>query len=245
MRFVAYVAAACLLLGASVSFAGTGPDQWPAAAKEGPVLVQLVDGREVEAVGPVTGDDRMLIFRLTDNTLVSMKTSSVARITAVRVPRPALPQSATRTHVAPIADRAGSPRTFKNTDLPEPLESQSAPPADEPTAVTDPESQATEEPAGLVDRNGHNEKWWRDRVSGLNAELAATESEIERLESDVRKAKVRVGGKLPDAGSGERSLNDVLVELEVARTRRNGLKAEIDGLSEEVRRAGAMPGWLR
>ncbi len=245
MRFVAYVAAACLFLGASVSFAGTGPDQWPAAATEGPILVQLEDGRAIQAVGPVTGDDRVLVFRLTDNTLVSMKTSSVARITAVRVPRPALPRSATRTHAAPVAARPGSPRTFKNTDLPEPLEPQSAPSDVKPPADPETEPPATEQPTEPVDRNGHNEKWWRDRLSGLNAELVATEAEIQRLESDVRKAKVRVGGKLPDTGSGERSLNDVVVELEVARTRRNGLQAEIDGLSDEARRAGAMPGWLR
>ncbi len=240
MRIVAYVAAACLLSGASIAFAGTGPDQWPAAAKAGPILVQLEDGRAVEAVGPVTGDERILVFRLADSTLVSMKTSSVARITAVRAPRPERPQSPTRTKVVPVATRSGSPRTFKNTDLPESPESPPVPPA-----AVEEEPRAAEAPAETVDRNGHNEKWWRDRVAVLNAELAASEAEIQRLESDVRKAKVRAGGKLPDTGSGERSLNDVVVELEVARTRRNGLKTEIDSLSDEARRAGAMPGWLR
>lgn len=229
-------------------------DTWPAVAKEGPLLVRLSDGRTLEVSGPVHGDERTLLLRLADDTLLSVETASVE----------AIDEAPSRARAAATrAENANRPVVISNADLPEALPSQSAPiqtpdapaggnppeagpPAEQPTA-------ASIYPGEHLDRNGHNERWWRDRVARLREALAQADADIERLEAEVRVAKARSLGAHQAQNKRVSSLDkqkvDTLVDavdsLEATRARRDELQAEIDGLADEARLANALPGWLR
>jgi len=232
--------------------------EWPAATLAGPILVEMKDGRTFVAVGPVRGDERMLLLRLADDALVSVAADGVERITAA-------PADATSIEESSDAD-APEPRVYGNADLPPVPDSASASPPEQ-KAAEDGSPAAALTYDGYRDRNGRDEKWWRDRVSRLNEELEATQQEIDRLEREYRVAKARTGAPLPRGSAGRKmtvlplglanrrtssleagkvaELEEASTRLEEARARRDTLKAEIDGLSEEARRAGALPGWLR
>ena len=119
----------CLFSFAPFSSAHAALDEWPAATHDGPILVQLEDGRTIEAVGPVTGDDRTLIVRLPDDSMVSVRIETVERITAgsssPRKPVPAPgpppgPRRAEARHARRCRERAegrrGPPRRAEGRD---------------------------------------------------------------------------------------------------------------------------------
>lgn len=264
------LAVSVLPFGSAVA-AETSLDAWPAATREGPILVRLDDGRTLEAVGPVRVGETMLILRLTDDSLVSVTAESVKDITQ----DPGWPRKPEPQRHAPVV--------ITNADLPPPLPSQSAPisggtppaptlaPAEESDSGTAADPQPATEPASLrpgehVDRNGHDDKWWRDRKKRLEEQLAESEAEIERLEDEMQVAKARAGARTNATHGpsnrtpyprrpGQRvssldvqklnAFEDAVEGLEAARARRDELQAELDGLPDEARRANALPGWLR
>ncbi|MCP3979505.1 MAG: hypothetical protein GY716_09275 [bacterium] len=236
-------------------------DAWPAATREGPILVRLDDGRTLEAVGPVRVGGTRIILRLTDDSLVSVAATSVKDITQdpVRSRKPEPQQEA--------------PVVITNEDLPPAFPSQ-APPnhgGTPPAPTLAPAEASKGEPTGLrpgehVDRNGHGETWWRERKTRLEEQLAETVADVERLESEVRVAKARAGARTNAMhGRSNRApyprrpnqrlssleaqklneFEDAVEGLEAARERRVELQAELDGLPDEARRANALPGWLR
>jgi hypothetical protein len=245
-----------VLLLVSASASAEAPLGWPAAAHPGPIEVKLEDGRTIHARGPVLGDDRTLLLRLPDDSMISVPADSVERIAV-----------ASASATAPAAKtRVTTPgRVYGNADLPPPLETGSAPPV---TATADLVSPAAPAPLtfeGHRDFNGHDEQWWRDRVKRLHEELEGTEQEIVALESEYRVAKARTGAPMPRTVGGRSvlprslanrrtssleagkviTLEEVATALDDAKARRDELKAEIAGLSDEARQANALPGWLR
>jgi len=110
----------------------------------------------------------------------------------------------------------------------------------------------TQEPRGtpgsteLVDLNGHGESWWRGRAAPLLEEQADAEAEL-KLAEDERKRFERTQ---PPPGQGATStwaleLQYLRDRADRSRQRAKAAKRRLDGLAEEARKAGALPGWAR
>jgi hypothetical protein len=82
------------------------------------------------------------------------------------------------------------------------------------------------------DRNGHGEGWWRQRAAELDLRILEAGDRAQRLHV----AFVR-GKTLTDPTLAQRSQEATKALLR--------LEAERDGLPEELRQAGGLPGWLR
>ncbi len=256
------IATACwlaLVLG-SLAFGATPKnvsDRWPAARHDGPILIVLTNGSQVAARGPVEGDNRTLVFRTEAGKLVSLPTTSIGEI---RLP----PKSAGQPDTEPdgeseeMATPDPDPEAqviFSNADLPPAGSTSPLPEAEEPSGQvggTDPgatlEDSAGARPqvatAGPVDRDGHDERWWRDRKSRLVRSIEEANAEIEKLDRDVRLAKAAIGITV-QGQDGAVTLAEKNEALADALQRRAALRKELDDLPTEARRAGALPGWIR
>ena len=87
------------------------------------------------------------------------------------------------------------------------------------------------------DRDGHDEQWWRRRRAKLEAKKERIEAELAKLEDA---APINVQGFYTRKALYERGQKKERLQKELA-----GVEAQIAGLGEEARRAGAPPGWLR
>lgn len=107
--------------------------------------------------------------------------------------------------------------------------------------------EAPKAPLGPVDSQGHDEAWWRDRVTALKKKKAELEKELAPVE-----AKLGVYGQSAvrrQAGVPPEQEQDY-IKLAVRRDEIKKELADIDyqlneGLPDEARKAGAPPGWLR
>lgn len=106
-----------------------------------------------------------------------------------------------------------------------------------PTAVANAPTPAASAPAGVVDRNGHGESWWRGRVAPVREELADAEADL-KLAGDERKSAERSGAAVSD-------LERLRGREEEARRRCRSATAKLEALAREARAAGAPEAWLR
>lgn len=101
--------------------------------------------------------------------------------------------------------------------------------------------------APAPDAEGRDETWWRERITAARdarrrAELvaAALQNRIDGLWAEL------TARDDPQARAAlERDRLTAMAELEQTRGELDSLDAEIAGIREEARRAGAPPGWLR
>ena len=118
------------------------------------------------------------------------------------------------------------PTVYTNADLPPapPSSADSPPPAPAPELLPSYD--------GHRDRDGYGEGWWRYRAALLDVECLAAQLLAEELHVDYVKGKT-----LTDSTLAVRSREATLAWREV--------EARRDQLSEEMRQAGGLPGWLR
>jgi len=119
---------------------------------------------------------------------------------------------------------------YTNADMPSAYPSSTTLPRNAPpTALKLPSGSSY---AGVRDRSGHGEGWWRQRAAEMDARVLAARIEAEQLHVDYVKGKTITD---PSLGARSRDATKALLKLE----------AERDRLPEEMRRAGGLPGWLR
>ncbi|MFI5181089.1 MAG: hypothetical protein ACHQPI_06845 [Thermoanaerobaculia bacterium] len=92
-------------------------------------------------------------------------------------------------------------------------------------------------PAGVVDRNGRGESWWRGRAAPLKEELADAEAVV-KLAGDDRKRAERSGAPSAD-------LERLRGREDEAARRSTSARGKLDALAEEARKAGAPESWVR
>ncbi len=125
------------------------------------------------------------------------------------------------------------PIVYTNADLPPPLPTTGTSPPPAPAST----SSAATTSAQLsydsyLDKNGHGEGWWRHRAAELDLEVLAARLRAQELHVGYVK-----GTTIIDPTLAPRSREATLLLLK--------LEAEREGLTEELRQAGGLPGWLR
>ncbi len=95
--------------------------------------------------------------------------------------------------------------------------------------------------AGETDQNGHNETWWRARTEALQEQRTTTLKERETTEQQIN--ELHYFGRETVAELQEKqALRQHMAELTTQLTE---IDRQTSDLSEEARKAGAPPGWLR
>lgn len=112
-----------------------------------------------------------------------------------------------------------------------------APPEDPPASRAGPRSNA-----GPLDSNGHGEAWWRRKAAPVNAKVARAEAGVERAKAKRDEQERSPGRGTPAWTMKQSRLNDAVVRAQAAL---DDARRNLDRLSEEARKAGAYPGWLR
>jgi hypothetical protein len=151
---------------------------------------------------------------------------------------PAVAQQATATDEA--EQQRGARTVFTNADLPPPLPT-GTPPAPEPASSPEQDLMSLGAPpapatAGLSyashrDRDGHGEGWWRHRAAELELRLYEAQLEAHKAHVAYVKGKVLIDPQVP-------------VRSRAATQHMREIEAEREGLNEELRQAGGLPGWL-
>lgn len=100
--------------------------------------------------------------------------------------------------------------------------------------------------AKVVDRDGRGESYWRGRAKKLREDLADAEAEL-KIATDDRDRFERTD---PPPGEGATATWAAEVQrrrdrVDRARLRVDAAKRRLDDLSEEARKADALPGWIR
>lgn len=116
--------------------------------------------------------------------------------------------------------------------------------SDRPAVADGEGTAATENAAEAQDR----ERYWRDRLRDHRQEWADAVEEIFELEQEVSELRVRFYAEddpYVRDGRIKPQWDSALERLADARRRAERLEQELDGILEEGRRAGALPGWLR
>lgn len=244
--------AVLVLVAAVVPFAG-GPVPADETAATAPRFrLVLVDGAATIAVGPVERRDGVLRFRTPEGVLASVRED---RVTALEdAPSPSA--SPSRRDVA--SDPGAPVPVIDNDDLP------TAPPSGVVVPAGVPDPAPAEPPATLPiptydtyrDRDGRDEAWWRSKVAAIDVDRARAETDRDRW--NRRFAEVSALVRIECAGERRNSTSvrsrcaellgiqeEARREVEDAEARLEDAVARKRALSDEARRAGALPGWLR
>ena len=104
-------------------------------------------------------------------------------------------------------------------------------------------------PAAVKDSGGRSEEYWCGRKKDLDRRILKLEEEVRRLESlgavDLGTPPAKPGEVGTGNPAGFKAMYDIQQELEQKRKDLETARKEREGLSEEARKAGALPGWLR
>jgi hypothetical protein len=132
-----------------------------------------------------------------------------------------------------------------------PVEEQPAPPAKvegadsakKTTQVVTPEK-----PAGPVDKQGRDEKWWRNAFTDARTNLTRAEDQVKVLQiklneanrdllmrSDVYNRDIVIGVQIAGLNT----------EMEAARKQVDQAKEKIAQLEDDLQKSGGLPGWER
>ena len=219
--------------------------------------VRLDDGQEILAVGEIEQDDGLVLYRTVAGMLASIP---AARVVAVEPVDPPVASPDAARDERPERTVRDAP-VFTNDDLPtEPLPSRATFDRIPGSTVDGPSRPA--DPDGPVltydtyrDRNGNDEAWWRELAAAIDSERAEARSEYEiwsqryRSLSDLVALECvgrRFARYLPAAcAEYVRLQRDADRRAADARAWLDEVDAERRNLSDDARRAGALPGWLR
>jgi hypothetical protein len=218
----------------------------------------LTDGATVEAVGPIERRGGLLLFRTAGGFLASVPEDDVTSILDVRSePHPTAPGTSEPTAPSP------APPVIGNDDLPTaPLPAvvgeivtpaRGAGPDDAP-AANDPLPVPTY--ATYRDREGRDEAWWRTRIAAIETDREQAAADRDRWNRRFTEVSALVRLECRGERSGSVSVRARCAELlsiqDEARTRVEDAEARLAevarrrrALSDEARRSGALPGWLR
>ncbi len=97
-------------------------------------------------------------------------------------------------------------------------------------------------PAGVVDRNGRGEAWWRKRATPLLSRAARAETDLTRATSARDSWQRSPGTGTPAWQLRLYRLNESVAK---AQAHLDEARRQQDRLAEEARKAGAYPGWIR
>lgn len=117
---------------------------------------------------------------------------------------------------------------------------EAAPPA-EATAEASPAAEGAARPAGAPYSREKDPEWYRQRLSGLRAELDRIDEQVRRLREQSRNPTQATNTVALGAGGGL-SQEDQIATLE---RRRSQVQQQIDELEDQARRNGIEPSRLR
>jgi hypothetical protein len=91
------------------------------------------------------------------------------------------------------------------------------------------------------------EKYWRERKKALVNKIIENEAEIKNLETKLFELQMQLNGTdtLSDQLRLAEMFNATSKKLENYRKGLESMKQELEGLTDEARKAGVPPGWLR
>ena len=92
------------------------------------------------------------------------------------------------------------------------------------------------------------EEYWRGRKQDVDARLKDAQSRVEQIQSEINSltaAFYAEGDGVAQRPLIESERIERLKELEAAKQELENAKAATEGLEDEARRSGALPGWLR
>ena len=221
--------------------------------------IRLVEGREILAIGDVLREHGLVLYRTPAGVLSSIPDDRVDVIERVL-----LPEGSTASAGDDQPDRAPEEvPTFTNDDLPtEPLPWQASftraagSPAD---GVPDVDAEERVDIPltydSYLDRNGNDERWWRELAAEIDADRDDAREGLEiwtqrhRELSDLVALECvgRRHARYLPAVCAEyvRLQRDASERVAKARAWLDEVEAERGNLSDEARRADALPGWLR
>ena len=92
------------------------------------------------------------------------------------------------------------------------------------------------------------EEYWRGRKHDVDSRVNDAQARVEQLQSEINSLTTAFYAEAD--GVGQRPLieserGERIKELEAAKQELEDARAEQEGLQDEARRAGALPGWLR
>lgn len=133
------------------------------------------------------------------------------------------------------------PKEYRNQIEKQTLPS-APPPSSQPPAQKAPQDFLSEP----VDSNGHNEKWWKDRMNEWRGKLTQAETKLQELKRKLeivdreRSLGLGIPGKqLEEKQALEAEIQKYTAEMNTAKSMLEQI------LPEEARKARAYPGWLR
>lgn len=95
---------------------------------------------------------------------------------------------------------------------------------------------------GPFDLNGHNEAWWREKISKWETKREEATRKLGEAETELAKLKFQN----LTASMEQVETNRLLEEIDMYRKQAIEANEMLNkGLPEEARKAGAPPGWLR
>jgi hypothetical protein len=110
------------------------------------------------------------------------------------------------------------------------------------------QTKPAEKPAGIVDKNGHDEKFWRAAFQKARDDAQRTAARVELLDLKIKQLNTQL---LQDSTIYNREnvigaeLTTAQKDLEQARKEADLAKKKISDLEDELRRAGGPAGWAR
>jgi hypothetical protein len=115
------------------------------------------------------------------------------------------------------------------------------------TAGTDESKTASTAKKEQVDPT-QTEEYWRARKQEVNSRVSEAQTRVEQLQSEINsltQAFYAEGDGVAQRPLIETERIERIKELEAAKEALQNARAESEGLEDEARRAGALPGWLR
>lgn len=91
-----------------------------------------------------------------------------------------------------------------------------------------------------------DEKWWRDAFTKAREEVKRAEDRIAVLDNELKTVNREFLQRSFDPdNSGPRAIADTTTRLEAAKKDLDTARGKVSQLEEDMRRAGAPPGWVR
>jgi hypothetical protein len=122
-----------------------------------------------------------------------------------------------------------------------------APPRPATAEAVPPAATAIQEPAAPAAAEGHDEKWWKDRITEAREDVRRNEVFADALQTKINSLTtdyVAQGDPFQRLKTGE-ARQKALAEIERVKRDTEKGKKQITDIEDEARRAGVPPGWLR
>jgi hypothetical protein len=143
-------------------------------------------------------------------------------------------------------------KTLTNQDIEEIRKKQPISGIETSTAEGETEEEATGTPTAAEKKAApdptQTEEYWRGRKQEADSRVRDAQSRVEQLQSEINtltQAFYAEGDGVAQRPLIETERIERIKELEAAKQELESARAASEGLEDEARRAGALPGWLR